>query len=53
MYKRQTLNIVLDNDGIINKAKKAVGDYDNAQREEQELLNQVANYMEMCIRDRK
>ena len=41
-----TLNIVLDNDGIINKAKQAVGDYDNAQREEQELLNQVANYMD-------
>ena len=40
-----TLNIVLDQDGIINKAQQAVGDYDNAQREEQELLNQVANYM--------
>ena len=40
-----TLNIVLDQDGIINKAQQAVGDYDNAQREEQELLNQVANYI--------
>ena len=40
-----TLNIVIDQDGIINKAQQAVRDYDNAQREEQELLNQVANYM--------
>ena len=28
-----TLNIVLDNDGIINKAKQAVDDYENAQKE--------------------
>ena len=40
-----TLNIVLDNDGIINKAKQAVGDYENSQREEQEILNEIANYM--------
>ena len=42
-----TLNIVLDQDGIINKAQQAVGDYDNAQKEEQEMLNQVENYMNM------
>ena len=40
-----TLNIVLDNDGIINKAKQAVGDYENSQREEQEILNEISNYM--------
>ena len=39
-----TLNIVLDNDGIINKAKQAAEDYENAQREEQEILGQVENY---------
>ena len=41
-----TLNIVLDNDGIINKAKQAAEDYENAQREEQEILGQVENYIE-------
>ena len=40
-----TLNIVLDNDGIINKAKQAVGDYENSQREEQEMLGEIENYM--------
>ena len=40
-----TLNIVLDNDGIINKAQQAVGDYENSQREEQEILNELENYM--------
>ena len=40
-----TLNIVLDNDGIINKAQQAVGDYENSQREEQEILNEIENYM--------
>ena len=41
-----TLNIVLDNDGIINKAKQAVDDYENAQKEEQELLGQLDVYFE-------
>ena len=41
-----TLNIVLDNDGIINKAKQAVDDYENAQKEEQELLGQLDGYFE-------
>ena len=40
-----TLNIVLDQDGIINKAQQAVGDYENSQREEQEILNELENYM--------
>ena len=30
-----TLNIVLDNDGIINKAKQAAEEYENAQKAEQ------------------
>ena len=33
-----TLNIVLDNDGIINKAKQATEDYENSQKEEEELF---------------
>ena len=41
-----TLNIVLDNDGIINKAKQAADDYENAQKEEQELLGQLDGYLE-------
>ncbi len=41
-----TLNIVLDNDGIINKAKQAVGDYENSQREEQEMLGEIEGYIE-------
>ena len=41
-----TLNIVLDNDEIINKAKQAVDDYENAQKEEQELLGQLDVYFE-------
>ncbi len=41
-----TLNIVLDNDGIINKAKQAVDDYENAQKEEQELLGQLDGHFE-------
>ena len=41
-----TLNIVLDNDGIINKAKQAADDYEKAQREEQELLGQLDGYFE-------
>ena len=41
-----TLNIVLDQDGIINKAKQAAEDYENAQREEQELLGQLDGYFE-------
>ena len=46
-----TLNIVLDNDGIINKAKQAADDYENAQREEQELLGQIENYLNPPIQD--
>ena len=41
-----TLNIVLDNDGIINKAKQGVGDYENSQREEQEMLGEIEGYIE-------
>ena len=41
-----TLNIVLDNDGIINKAKQAVGDYENSQKEEQEMLGEIEEYIE-------
>ena len=41
-----TLNIVLDNDGIINEAKQAADDYENAQKEEQELLGQLDGYLE-------
>ena len=41
-----TLNIVLDNDGIINKAKQAAEEYENAQKEEQELLGQLEDYWE-------
>ena len=40
-----TLNIVLDQDGIISKAQQAAEDYERAQREEQEMLNQVEDYM--------
>ena len=46
-----TLNIVLDNDGIINKAKQAADDYENAQREEQELLGQIEKYLNPPIPD--
>ena len=38
-----TLYIVLDQNGIINKEQQALEDYENSQREEQELLNQVMN----------
>ena len=41
-----TLNIVLDQNGIINKAQQAAEDYDTAQREEQELLGVVEDYIE-------
>ena len=41
-----TLNIVLDNDGIINKAKQAADDYKNAQRGEQEMLGEIEGYIE-------
>ena len=41
-----TLNIVLDQDGIINKAQQATGDYDNAQKAEQELLGEIEGYIE-------
>ena len=41
-----TLNIVLDQDGIINKTQQAAGEYENAQKEEQELLGQVEDYIE-------
>ena len=46
-----TLNIVLDNDGIINKAKQAADDYENAQKEEQELLGQIEKYLNPPIPD--
>ena len=41
-----TLNIVLDQNGIINKAKQATEDYDNAQKAEQELLGEIEGYIE-------
>ena len=41
-----TLNIILDNDGIINKAKQAADEYENAQREEQEMLGEIEGYIE-------
>ncbi len=40
-----TLNIVLDNDGIINKAKQATEDYENSQKEEEELLAEIEKNM--------
>ena len=40
-----TLNIVLDNDGIINKAKQAAEDYENSQKEEEELLAEIEKNM--------
>ena len=44
-----TLNIILDNDGIINKAKQAADDYKNAQREEQEMLGEIEGYTKSQI----
>ena len=41
-----TLNIVLDQDGIIGKAKQAAEEYDNAQKAEQELLGEIEGYIE-------
>ena len=41
-----TLNIVLDNDGIINKTKEGAEEYENAQKEEQELLGEIEGYIE-------
>ena len=41
-----TLNIVLDQDGIINKARQAADDYENSQKAEQNLLGQVDDYIE-------
>ena len=41
-----TLNIVLDNDGIIGKAKEGAKEYENAQKEEQELLGEIEGYIE-------
>ena len=41
-----TLNIVLDNDGIINKTKEGAKEYENAQKEEQELLGEIKGYIE-------
>ena len=41
-----TLNIVLDQNGIINKTQQATGDYDNAQKAEQELLGEIEGYIE-------
>ena len=41
-----TLNIVLDNDGIINKAKEGAEEYENAQKAEQELLGEIKGYIE-------
>lgn len=40
-----TLNIVLDNDGIINKTQEATEEYKNAQRGEQELLETIEDYI--------
>ena len=41
-----TLNIVLDNDGIINKTKESAEEYENAQKAEQELLGEIEGYIE-------
>ena len=41
-----TLNIVLDNDGIIGKAKEGAEEYENVQKEEQELLGEIEGYIE-------
>ena len=41
-----TLNIVLDNDGIINKTKEGAEEYENAQKAEQELLGEIEGYIE-------
>ena len=41
-----TLNIVLDNDGIINKTKEGAEEYENAQRGEEELLGNLEDYIE-------
>ena len=41
-----TLNIVLDQNGIINKAQQATENYDNAQKAEQELLGEIEGYIE-------
>lgn len=41
-----TLNIVLDQDGIINKTKQATEDYENSQEIEEELLGQAEDYLE-------
>ena len=46
-----TLNIVLDNDGIINKVQEATEEYENAEKEEQEILGQVENYLNPPIPD--
>ena len=40
------LNIVLDNDGIINKTKEGTEKYKNAQKDEQELLGEIGGYIE-------
>ena len=44
-----TLNIVLDQNGIINKTKEAAEEYENAQREEQEKLNDLLEEIESAI----
>ena len=41
-----TINIVLNNDGIINKTKQGAEEYENAQKEEQELLEGIEGYIE-------
>ena len=41
-----TLNIVLDNDGIINKTKQGAEEYENEQKAEQELLGEIEGYIE-------
>ena len=46
-----TLNIVLDNDGIINKVQQATGEYENAQMEEEGILGQIENYLNPPIPD--
>ena len=39
-----TLNIVLDQNGIIGKAKQAAEEYENAQKEEQGILGELESY---------
>ena len=45
-FQNKHNNIVLDNDGIINKTKEGAEEYENAQKAEQELLGEIEGYIE-------